>query len=155
MNARPSGTIKAHWKTFSAHLLTGMNATDAYLLAGYRTTSRPSAQAAASRLLKHPAFAAYHEALRRRADAQSRRRTLHAIQRELSHLERVIQTSASTVPPRDRQLHANRATNRHGGRVIRLPCKLSALLRHTKLTNHQSITPHQFDPVFSKNHNNS
>jgi len=127
------------WQTFSAHLLSGMNATDAYLHAGYRTTSRPSAQAASSRLLQNPTFAAYHEALRRRVDTLSRRRTLHAIQRELRHLERIIHTSASSVPPGDRTLHASRTTTRRGGRVTRLPCKLTALRRHAKLTDHQRI----------------
>ncbi len=135
-------------------LLAGRHATDAYLLAGYKSRNRASAQAASSRLLRHPCFAAYYGELRRRADAHSRRRTLRAIQRELRLLKRIIQTSASAVPPPDRKLIESQKIFRQGGRVTRLPCKLTALRRHTKLSDHLHLTHRSSrptDPNLSKN----
>jgi hypothetical protein len=139
---RPHPGINIRWKIFSDHLLQGTNATDAYLLAGYRSRNRPSAQAASSRLLRHPRFAVYHRKIRRQIAAQSRRHTLRTITRKLRLLRNIILTSASSVPPRNQALIEYQKNFRHGGRVTRLPCKLTALQQHLKLSGQQDVNNH-------------
>lgn len=151
MNAKASGTIKANWQTFSDHLLAGVSATDSYLRAGYRSRSRASAQAAASRLLRHPRFAVYFDKLRRQACTKSRRRTIRILQRRLHFLKRIIQADASTVPCRDRSLIEYQKTFRHGGKTVRLPCKLTALRQYLKLTGALTPPPPS-PPLFSQKH---
>lgn len=126
--------IPPRWQFFAKHLLEGLNATDAYLLAGYRTTSRPSAQAAAARLRPPPRFATYYQKLRRQADAKSRRRTIRAIRRKLHTLDRIIHSGPLAISPRDRSIAVHRKTNRYGGRVVHLPCKLTAIRQYLELT---------------------
>lgn len=158
MNVKKSENINPRWKIFSHHLLQGINATDAYLLAGYRTTNRPSAQAASARLRQHPRFATYHGKLLRQSQALSHRRTVRAIRSKLHTLDQIIHTSAAHIPKYQQHLIKTQTKSRHGGRVTHLPCKLIAIRRYLQLIGHLPLTKNTYvriPSVSEKNHYNS
>lgn len=138
--------IDERWAIFAYHLLKGVNATEAYLRAGYANTTRASAQAAASRLRRRPRFRAFFEPIRQRLAAESRRRTVENLHRKLTHLSQIIRTPAGRVPRRRRHLIVSRQTHQNGGCVVRLPDKLTALELHSKLAGHLDLAPDPFVP---------
>jgi hypothetical protein len=137
MITKNPATTPLRWQTFSDHLLIGITATEAYVRAGYCSTSRPSAQAAAARLRQHPRFAAYHSARQRQRDAQAHRSTLRIIRAKLRRLDQIIYTSAATSP-RSLLVQKSAISHRKSG-VAHLPCKLTALYHQLKLTGHLDL----------------